>query len=346
VNQLDMAGVYRGEILESALGETKKGFPQAVLRLKALEKWVEDLAGMKHFDLTEPGWVDWSSFDENIVAYLVLFNSTEVFEPGQTDLKNYGQLKTATGWNGEEFDSLGDGALIGKKLLFRLEDHEYQGKLGLQVNWIDAWDAPPTRELKSLDAAAIKNFNSKLKITRSVRPASAPAKPAAVVKPPAPSPSVNMGKMAKAQADAAAARAVDPMLGAGVSKPTTATPAAAETGSSMATPLAATKRSPGRPRKNATVPPPPPAPIPVPAPVVLPPAVDESPDLSTGFPGECTQIEGWDHVCNNKGDNSDTDIEKAWIDSCTEVGGDKDEAEFTPADWARVRDLVIKDLAL
>jgi len=340
VNQLDTAGTYRGEILESALGETKKGFPQAVLRLKALEKWVEDPAGMKHFDLTEPGWVDWSSFDENIVAYLVLFNSTEVFEPGQTDLKNYGQLKTATGWNGEEFDSLGDGALIGKKLLFRLEDHEYQGKSGLQVNWIDAWGAPPTRELKSLDAAAIKNFNSKLKITRSVRPASAPAKPAAPVKPPTPGPSVNMEKMAKAQADAAEARAnaESDAVEAAEADEMLADDAAAKKAEKAAAPTA--PRKAGRPRKAAVLPPPPPAPA------VLPPAVDESPDLSTGLPGECTQIEGWDHVCNNKGDNSDTDIQKAWIDSCIEVGGDKDEAEFTPADWARVRDLVIKDLAL
>ena len=343
MNQLDTAGVYRGEILESALGESSGGFPQAVLRLKALEKWVDDKAGMEHFKFTEPGWVDWSSFDEDIVAYLVLFNSTEVFEPGQTDLKNYGQLKLATGWDGEEFDSLGNGALVGKKLLFRLENHEYQGKVKPQINWIDAWESSPTRELKSLDAAAVKTLNAKLKVTRSVRPASAPAKPAAPVKPPTPGPSVNMEKMAKAQADAAAARAENPTLGAGVSKPTTATPAAAKTGSSTATPPVAPKRSPGRPRKNATVPPPAPAPVPVP---VLPPAVDESPDLATGLPGECTQVEGWDYVCINKGDNSDTDIESAWIDACTEVGGDKDETEFTPADWAKVRDLVIKDLAL
>jgi len=337
MNKLDTAGTYRGEILESASDETKKGFPQVILRLKAIEKWVEDKAGMEHFKLTEPGWVDWSSFGEDILAYLVLFNSAEVFEPGQTDLKNYGQLKLATGWDGEEFDSLGNGALVGKKLLFRVENNEYQGKVSLQVNWIDAWDSSPGRELKSLDAAAVKALNSKLKVTRTVRPASAPAKPVAPVKPPTPGPSVNMEKMAKAQADAAEARKADPTIG--VIPPSVGTVVELPVAVAQ-TIMDAVPRKAGRPRKAAVSPPPPPAPA------VLPPAVDESPDSSTGLPGECTQIGGWDYVCNNKGDNSNTDIEKAWIDACTEVGGDKDEAEFTPTDWAKVRDLVIKDMAL
>jgi len=38
-------------------------------------------------------------------------------------------------------------------------------------------------------------------------------------------------------------------------------------------------------------------------------------------------------------------IEVAWMDMCAEVLGDRDEDTATEEDWAKVRDLVLKDIA-
>jgi hypothetical protein len=339
MSKIDTAGTYRGEIVESGIGLTKKNdrnggeFPQAILRLKAWEKWIDDQVGMEACKLTEPGWVDWSSFGEDIISYWVLFRSKDEFSE-DTKLLNYEQMKIATGWDGTEFGSFGNGSLVGKKVLFRVENDEYNGKTQLQASWLDAIDAPPQRELKSLDAASIATLNAKLRITKVTKPV-APAKPAAPAKPPTSGSGVQE-KMAKAQA---AAKPADPTHGAVASKPTTATPVAAATGSSTATPPAAPKRGPGRPRKDAAAPPPPPPPP-------AAPVVDEETDSSAGSPAECTQIEAWNYVNEKKGGNTDDAISEAWIAACAEVGGEKEESEFTPTDWASVQKIVERDLAL
>lgn len=163
---IDTLGTFIGIIEDSGVSTTKNGFPQSVLRLKAMQKYIDQPNELEHFKLTEPGYVDWSSFDEEITAFLVLFKNAEVFND-ETKLLNYDQLQSATGWDGTEFDSLANGNLVGKSILFRVEENEYQGKVRKQVSWIDNETASATRQLKSLDAAGIKALSSKLKITKT-----------------------------------------------------------------------------------------------------------------------------------------------------------------------------------
>ncbi len=49
---------------------------------------------------------------------------------------------------------------------------------------------------------------------------------------------------------------------------------------------------------------------------------------------------------NNKGGNTDDDVTETWIAACEEVLAGRAEDQATPTDWAKIRDVVIKDMAL
>lgn len=318
--KLDTAGTYRGEIVEAGLGVTKNGFPQFVGRFKATEKFVEELSELQHFHeqgvveardeegkTFDPQWVDWSAFDEYITGFLVLFNNDEEFSE-DTKLMNYDQLQTALGWGGTEFESLNDDTHVGKTVLFRVEEDEYNGQTQLKVNWIDDPEASPTRELRKLDDDKLKGLQSKLKMggKKQAAKSAKAAKPAG--KP-------SGGKQTKTSSDDS---------GGGSDTPTS-------------------KSNSGPPKKS-------------------PPKKDPEPEQqeeqqqeeeeqtesseSTSLPSAISQDTAWEFVCENKGDNSDSDVEDAWIAACNEVGEDKDEDDFTEEEWAKVRDIVIRDLAL
>jgi hypothetical protein len=317
MSAIDSVGGYTGEIVEAGVTVTKKsGYPQLVLRLKADRKYIETPGDIAHFKLEAPGYVDWSSFMEDTVGYFVLFNDKENFNK-DTALLNYEQVQLATGWDGLSFESLADGSLIGKKVFFRVEENTYEDNTRLQVSWLDAYDAPPQRQLKSLDAAGIKAL-PKISIAKSNKPV-APAKPtAAPTKPGATKPS--------------------PTPAAAAAKPTTPAPAptapAAAAPAMTPAPAAATPAAPKTPKapKAPKAAPPPPA--------------AEKSVAAAAAPAECSQTEGWEYCCAHKGDNDDSVVEGAWIDACKEVGGERDEETFTPAEWAKIRDICLKDMAV
>jgi len=288
--RLDTAGTYRGEVTEHSLGTTKKGYPQCVVRLQAKEKYIDDPSHFAHFGIEEPTWVDWSDFGEEIVGFLVLFNDPDVFDD-ETSLLNYEQLQLALDWAGDEFDSLNNDSHVGKAILFRVDEDEYEGKTQLKVNWIDAHDASPNRELKKLDAAEVKDLSSKLKVKKKTKPSA--AKPASK---PASKPK------ADAKKDDAKKTSAPPR------KPKPEEAAPEDTSSDG----------------------------------------DESAEESnaSALPTEVSQGKAWEFVCDNKGGNSDSDVQDAWIAACEEVAPDKDEDDFTDGEWAKVRDIVIRDLSL
>jgi len=310
--KVETTGTYLWEVLESGVNLTQTGKPQWVARLKATKKYIEDSAEIKHFQGQglladgQPAYVDWSSFDEEIVAFMLLFNSADEFSE-ETAMKNYEQLQTATGWDGQDFDSLP--ALAGKIILGRVQEKKpytnSNGKVvegGLEVAWIDAPDASPERQLKTVSVDEIKNLNAKLKIKKA-KPAAAAA-PAPITKP------TSAPTVAVAPATAAP--------NAASSAPTTTTPAATATKT----------KAPKAPKKQAEAPAAPPAPAASPVPAK-----------------EVTMEDAWAAVCAAKGDNEDQVVEEAWIAATGEIAGDKDQEQVTPAEWAKIRDIVLKDLA-
>lgn len=315
-NQVDSEGVFKFEVLESAIGITNKSsFPQWVARLKAKEKYIESKEEMEHFKLTAPGYVPWD-FDEEIIAYLVLFKSVDTFTTEgkeKTSMLNYDQLKLALGWDGTEFDTLADGSYVGKVIQGRTKNEEYDGKVSLKVSWIDSVDAPPTRELKSLAPDAISALTKKLQINVK-KVAAAPAKPVLPGKPSTPAASVPSSAASSATA----------------SSPT-ASPPAAPAPSPTTSPTTTSPSSPPKTKKEKK------APVATPP----PPAVEKS-----DRPKTATQGEAWEFVCANKGENEDTVVEESWLSACTEVLGERDQDTTTPEEWAKIRDIALKDLAV
>lgn len=306
MSRIDSEGVFVGTIEESGVDVTKKGYPQWVARLKAVKKFIDTPADMQHFEIEEPAYVDWSSFNEDTAAFLVLFNSADEFNDA-SKLKNYEQLQAATGWDGASFDSLADGTMLGKEIQFRVEmspawTNPDTGKIreaALQVSWIDSKDAPAQRQLRAMDIDKVKLLSTKLTI--GTKKAAAPAKPA--TKP---------GKPATA---APVTTTTAPQV----------VPSATVAATTAAAPAAVTPKPPKQ--KKAATPP--------------PPVVEK-----TGLASETSQGDAWEYIITHKGDNEDPVVEEAWIAACGEVFGERDTDTGTGADWAKVRDITLKDLAV
>lgn len=172
---LDRPGTYRGLPQDWGVSESRGGFPQFTVRLKALEFYDEE-AGE---------YVDWSQYDMTAEGYLVLY--TKDAQGQWKELMHAAQLKKVFGWDGLTFESLANGKYGETTVLFRVEAEEFEGKTRLKLQWIDTADASPTKQLPKYDAAKLKVLTAKMggALSASVAPPT-PAKAPTSVKPTAP----------------------------------------------------------------------------------------------------------------------------------------------------------------
>jgi hypothetical protein len=325
--KIDAVGTFIGEIVESGVGTTKAGKPQWVTRLKAVKKYITSPEDLAHFKaqgvITEevPQYVDWTPFDEDIVGFLMLYNSTDVFDD-TTKMMNYDQLQIATGWEGTSFDALADGSLLNKQILFRVQDKKPYIKEGtqtlvgegeLEIGWIDAADAAPERQLKTLEPDAIAALNAKLKIAPKAKPVAAPAKPAAAKPGKPPAATKPAAPVATAPAQSAPPVATPPVV-----------PAPVPTSPTTTSPSNAAPKPPKAPKKPAA----PAAPV----------------AEAKVYPAETTQMDAWNAAIAANPGGDDTKLTDAWIKATQLVGGERDDDTFTPAEWAAVRDAVFVEL--
>lgn len=316
-NKIDTPGVYRFKITESKIGLTKKSeYPQWIVRCQALEKYIDEPDHMAHYGLEAPGWVDWSAYNEEIVGYLVLFNSSDSFDEDSA-LANYEQACKATGWAGDSFDSLED--VVDSVILGRVEEEEYQGRASLKLNWVDHRDAPPQRELRGLDQDKLTALNAKLKMGAK-KPAT-PAKPAAPGKP-----STAPASESEADAPSQYSSALSPKPG----KP------------GKASREATADDEPTLPPSKSDV---------KTAEAESPPASEESQSATTASPSEDDpiltaddpRVAAWQDLHRRKKANGWTDkqIQDAWIEADGHIVGDRNPDEIEAFDWVRLRDKVM-----
>ena len=196
--KLESAGTYIGTIVDAALSLTDgRGEPQAVLTLRTDQKFIESREDIEWYQQNQKLFLDnqpgFTAFpDEEITAYLLLYcfkhqkaitvgEAYKADGTGGTEMLNVKQLHEATGWNSPDFEGLT--SLKGQQILFRVENQKYttkdgQQKEGLRVTWIDNKDASPTRALRQLDPAAIKNAFAGIPITGTKKTVAKPvAKP-------------------------------------------------------------------------------------------------------------------------------------------------------------------------
>jgi hypothetical protein len=246
--------------------ETKNGYPQFTGRFQATQ----------FYDEETQAWVPWAEYEQEILGFFVLYTKKD---EKWVELLNAQQIKKALGWDGVSFADLANGDYSKIEVMFRVEPREYNGNTTLNVTWIDAADANPTRQLQKYDATKLKELDSKFNgVLAGKKPTPASAKPAGAVTPP------KRGRPAGAKA----------------------LPPASPASTGTAAPTA-----------------PPANPI--------------------GPPKGCTKDEAWVAVTTNSVRDKDVTDEKlaeAWLAEAAKIG--KGEDEFTPADWATVRDAVVK----
>lgn len=207
--KIDAVGVYRGEVYETALQTSKNGNPMFVISIRADERYIEDAADIAHFkahgviETDEPQWIDWSAYDETARNYMTLFSpkAGEGFTE-ETATLNYKQVQTAFDWDGTSFDELASGKFDGHKVLFRVKEEEDPQYGPTTVCWVDAFDAPPQRELKSVKTDELAALNARLSLTKK-KPAAKTAAAAPPKKAPAKAPAKKATKKTTPPAKAA-----------------------------------------------------------------------------------------------------------------------------------------------
>lgn len=199
-------------------------------------------------------------------------------------------------------------AKAGDQFLGRFKQNEYNGKTSIQLSWIDHVDADPINSIKTLAVDEVAALSKLLKqgIGKAAKPAA--AKPTTKPKPGA------------AAAPKSPSQASSPAQVATAAKPDAGSVTA------PATPPTTAPKSPSKP------------------PASTPPKAEAEP--TDGLAREVDQTTAWDYVIGKKGGNEDSVIVEAWLAACAEVGNGRQEAQFTNADWGKIRDIVLKDLAL
>lgn len=298
MGQLKQTGTFLFDIVEACICATKNGLPQWVANLKAVQAY-DDESGQ---------WVDYSQYEDNeILAYLVLFG-----KDGKS-LLNAKQLQKAIGWNGTSFEELDQMDYSGIQIQARLEEHEYEGKTSIRVQWIDHKDADPTRVLQRLDSDALKKLNAKFasgmrELSGGPKPKSVPVvPPTPPVAPPIIPPPANPVTQVDPKAEAKAKYEDKKKRGK-----------AAEAKAQVTE----TKQTPPKPQ----MPPIPPKPKAIGI---------EKYNLSP----TCTQEEAWEACAKHrKTDMSDDDLGNIWLQIIGDIGGD----EVVGEDWYKVRDGVLE----
>ena len=145
MSTIDRIGIFRGDIVDRAIGESSGGFPQAVLQLKAAEMW----------DAENQVWIPWGYDECETIAYLVLFGKSG------KPLGNARQLMKATGWDGMDFLDFQESDKLKNKIQWRMEENVYEGNTTIRCGWIDAYDAVPGKKVQKLDRSDIAALQAK-----------------------------------------------------------------------------------------------------------------------------------------------------------------------------------------
>lgn len=187
MQQINVAGTFRGEVLDRGIGTSTNGYPQLVLQVRAEEQYDEDA---KVWSTCEP---------METTGYLTLVGGS-----GKAT-RSAQQAMKAFGWDGATWSDLQTKEDLADHVQFRMKEDTYNDRVSIKLDWIDAYDANPSRSVGKLDPGALKALDSKwagaLKaIGGGPKPKSAPVAPKAPVQAdptttptPAPTPGPTVG---------------------------------------------------------------------------------------------------------------------------------------------------------
>lgn len=161
---IDQPGLYRGPILDHALGETSKaGLPQFVATFRAMEV---------RNDATET-WDDWN-YGQTIIGYFVLATLDDNGKPIKCFPRD--DVMDATGWDGITYAGVAAMDVKGRIVQFRVAEDTYDGNTKMKVMKIAAENADIG--LRKLSKTEIADLDIKFGIASAAKPktAATPAK--------------------------------------------------------------------------------------------------------------------------------------------------------------------------
>ena len=147
MGHLEQTGKFKGIIKDYAVSVTnQQKLPRLVMTLQVTS-------------LYNPSTETWESWEEyeltTITSYSVLVTLDKKTQAVVKCL-NYDQVMEAVGWDGESFAGLAAMNLRDKEIQFSAEEHTYEGKTSVRVNWLAAVDAEMgLRKLDDKDLAAL-----------------------------------------------------------------------------------------------------------------------------------------------------------------------------------------------
>lgn len=177
-NKILDAGLFNFEVVGHSFAFSKNGYPQVILELRATERYLDKAEDLAQFGMDEPGYADWTPYDQGLTEYLVLFNNPERFVaegPDSTANFNYSNVQRALEWSGTSFDELGDcQSFLGKKIGAKVAEEEYKGKVNMRIKWIGPPDLGPTSgQLRPATHEELVGANAKLVTSKPRRVAPA-----------------------------------------------------------------------------------------------------------------------------------------------------------------------------
>lgn len=168
---LDRIGTFKCIPLEWGVSlTTQKKLPQFVVRVKLME----------YYDQQEDSWFNYSELDAEINAYLCLYGADKKKNSKIGPTLSYDQVKKVFSWDGTSFATLSNGDYSELQFQVRIGENTWEeAKSPYQVDWIDEYDADPSRQLRKLDAKELKDLDKQFAALNKepVKAATAPKKP-------------------------------------------------------------------------------------------------------------------------------------------------------------------------
>lgn len=167
---VDRTGVFRAEVVESGLGQTRKAnYPQYNVNAK--------LAA--YYDEESDAWVDWSEYGQEVDIRLCLFGLVGKKKELGTTL-TYDQVCKVFEWDGADLQVLAE-KKPGTKFQVTIKDNDpdYADKTPFQASWIDVYDADPRQKVVKCTTEEVTQLQAKYAALLKAK-----AKPAAPAKAP------------------------------------------------------------------------------------------------------------------------------------------------------------------
>jgi hypothetical protein len=156
------------------------------------------------YDPVSKQWCEYASLGREITSFTYFVKADGTPSPNGVE-----QLQRAIGWNPGDLNALQKGDWSKQGAQLTIEYEQFNGKTKPKVQWLDAWDATPTRGVSKVDDSKLSSLQAKLGGQLRASVPQAQGAPAPAGRPPAPPPPPAPAARAQATAPVTVGKDVD-----------------------------------------------------------------------------------------------------------------------------------------